>query len=87
MINDLFCRKLSSRKCQVVKELANPEIVQMPFVTESFKISLIVPIQEKDSQEVQNLIESHYERVINTSCLFPDNDLAEELCKELDREE
>ena len=45
-------RKLSSRKCQVVKELANPEIVQMPFVTESFKISLIIPVQEKDSQKV-----------------------------------
>jgi len=51
-------RKLSSRKCQVVKELANPEIVQMPFVTESFKISLIVPIQEKDSQETMTLLRS-----------------------------
>ena len=45
-------RKLSSRKCKIVKELANPEIVQMPFVTESFKISLIIPVQEKDSQKV-----------------------------------
>ena len=43
---------MSSRKCQIVKELSNPEIVQMPFVTESFKISLIVPVQEKHSQKV-----------------------------------
>ena len=47
---------MSSRKCQVVKELANPEIVQMPFVTESFKISLIIPVQEKDSQKVKMTI-------------------------------
>ena len=85
---DSFYRKLSSRKCQVVKELANPEIVQMPFVTESFKISLIVPIQEKDSQEVCSyLMERYYELAIITSCLFPDNDLTEELCQELNREE
>ena len=48
-----YVRKVSSRRCQIVKELANPEIVAMPFVTESFKISLIVPVQEKDSQKVQ----------------------------------
>lgn len=51
-------RKLSSRKCQVVKELANPVIVQMPFVTESFKISLIIPVQEKDSQKTMTLLRS-----------------------------
>jgi len=51
-------RKLSSRKCQVVKELANPEIVQMPFVTESYKISLIIPVQEKDSQKTMTLLRS-----------------------------
>ena len=51
-LNDV--RKVSSRRCQIVKELANPEIVAMPFVTESFKISLIVPVQEKDSQKVQS---------------------------------
>jgi len=51
-------RKLSSRKCQIVKELANPEIVQMPFVTESFKISLIIPVQEKDSQKTMTLLRS-----------------------------
>ena len=49
---------MSSRKCQIVKELANPEIVQMPFVTESYKISLIIPVQEKDSQKTMTLLRS-----------------------------
>ena len=63
-VDNYFDRKLSSRKCQIVKELSNPEIVQMPFVTESFKISLIVPVQEKDSQKTMTLLRSFAKNAI-----------------------
>ena len=42
--------------CQVKMDLAVPEIVPMPFVTESFNIALIVPIAESDMSELLNQV-------------------------------
>ena len=60
-------KRLSSKSCLAVRELANPEIVPMPFVTESFKISLIVPVMEKDSQKTMNLLRSFAKNSIEKS--------------------
>ena len=45
-------------ECRVVRELALPYIVPMPFVTESFKLSLILPVSEKDSIQTMSLLRS-----------------------------
>jgi len=60
-------KRQADRKCVAVKELANPEIVPMPFVTESFRISLIIPIMEKDSQKTMNMLRSFAKNSIENS--------------------
>jgi len=60
-------KRLDSKKCLAVRELANPEIVPMPFVTESYKISLIVPVMEKDSQKTMNMLRSFAKNSIENS--------------------
>ena len=39
----------------------------MPFVTESFRISLIVPVLEKDSQKTMNMLRSFAKNSIENS--------------------
>ena len=58
---------LGIRNCLAVRELANPEIVPMPFVTESYRISLIVPVMEKDSQKTMNMLRSFAKNSIESS--------------------
>jgi hypothetical protein len=60
-------KRLVSKKCLAVRELANPEIVPMPFVTESYRISLIVPVMEKDSQKTMSLLRSFAKNSIENS--------------------
>ena len=38
----------SRNKCKVLRELAVPEVLPMPFVTENSRISLIIPVSEED---------------------------------------
>ena len=56
----------------------------MPFVTESFKISLIIPVQEKDSQKVKITL-TIYELIHHVS--VSDDDFTEKFRQELHREE
>lgn len=44
--------------CSATRELARPQVIQMPFVTENFKISLIVPVLEKDARVTMTLLKS-----------------------------
>jgi len=60
-------KKMSNIKCLAVRELANPEILPMPFVTESFRISLIIPVMEKDSQKTINMLRSFAKNSIEKS--------------------
>ena len=59
--------RFGTRKCLAVRELANPDIVPMPFVTESYRISLIVPVMEKDSQKTMNMLRSFAKNSIESS--------------------
>jgi len=45
-------------RCHVVQELAEPEIIPMPFVTENSRISLIVPVNEGDLRASLGLVKS-----------------------------
>jgi len=45
-------------RCHVVQELAQPEIIPMPFVTENSRISLIVPVNEGDLRASLTLVKS-----------------------------
>eukprot|EP00092_Neocalanus_flemingeri_P016071 GFUD01017395.1.p1 GENE.GFUD01017395.1~~GFUD01017395.1.p1 ORF type:complete len:741 (-),score=176.09 GFUD01017395.1:98-2320(-) len=60
-------KRVATKKCLAVRELANPEIVPMPFVTESFRISLIIPVMEKDSQKTMNMLRSFAKNSIEKS--------------------
>jgi len=50
--------KLVRSDCTVFQEFADPILVSLPFVTESTKISLVIPVAETDRKDVLNFLKS-----------------------------
>lgn len=55
---------VSSQHCIASQLLATPQIIPMPFVTETFKISLIIPVTENDIAETMELIKKFAKGII-----------------------
>ena len=57
-IMSTICNHHLKLRHQKVQELAEPEIIPMPFVTENSRISLIVPVNEGDLRASLGLVKS-----------------------------